>query len=521
MRLLKSLLIVFFVSLFGFSSFGDDVTSLTILHMNDHHGNFWPNGSREGGLAAQATLINKIKNEVKDKGGYVLLLSAGDVNSGSAESNLFKAEPDFVALKAIGYDAMAVGNHEFDNDYETLRKQERLAGFPFLSANIYEKGTQRHGFTPYIIKNIGPLRVGILGLTVDNVPEISFGTSSSRFDFRDPVAAASAIIPELKKKSDLIIALTHIGYYDTPSDETEEDIPEGDILLARKNKDISVIVGGHSHTKISKMTTDGNTIIVQTESASRYLGRLDLMIEKSGKIISKTYSLLPINLLGTPENQRIASDEKINSLLLPFHLKAQQVTGELIGTSKGVWIGERAVISNDEMPVTGMVAFALKKAAKADLAVISSGLIRAGIPEGEVNYGHVLTVHPFGLKLVSVEFTGSELANYLNETVKTPRGSADFALFSGVKIVLDKRTGLIKQIFIKRDQSFEELDPNKKYQLATVSFVATGGNGYPAINNHPKYKEYQIKDADVLKNYIKEVKVIDPQDFKPETFDIR
>jgi len=113
---------------------------LTILHTNDHHGRFWSNKDGEYGLAARATLIAQIREEVKKNGGEVLLLDAGDVNTGVPQSDLLNAEPDFKGMSALGYDAMALGNHEFDNPLKVLFKQQKdWANFPFISANIYDK----------------------------------------------------------------------------------------------------------------------------------------------------------------------------------------------------------------------------------------------------------------------------------------------------------------------------------------------------------------------------------------------
>ena len=115
----------------------DKEYNLTILHTNDNHGNFWQNKYGERGMAARATLINNIRAEVKSEGGNILLLSGGDINTGVPESDILDAEPDFLGMNSIGYDAMAVGNHEFDNSVETIRKQQLSSDVSFLSAILY------------------------------------------------------------------------------------------------------------------------------------------------------------------------------------------------------------------------------------------------------------------------------------------------------------------------------------------------------------------------------------------------
>ena len=116
----------------------DKVVKLTILHTNDHHGRFWSNKDGEYGLAARATLIQQIRDQIKKDGGEVLLLDAGDVNTGIPQSDLLNAEPDFRGMEKLGYDVMALGNHEFDHPLKTILKQQKeWAKFPFISANIY------------------------------------------------------------------------------------------------------------------------------------------------------------------------------------------------------------------------------------------------------------------------------------------------------------------------------------------------------------------------------------------------
>ena len=141
---------------------------LTVLHTNDHHGRFWPNADGEYGLAARKTLIDRVRAEVAAAGGHTLLLDGGDVNTGVPESDLQDAEPDFKGMDRLGYDAMAVGNHEFDKPPAVLAKQRQWVGFPLLSANIYRDG--RRLFEPYRLFERGGYKIAVMGLTTDDRP---------------------------------------------------------------------------------------------------------------------------------------------------------------------------------------------------------------------------------------------------------------------------------------------------------------------------------------------------------------
>ncbi|HBD6533568.1 TPA: metallophosphoesterase, partial [Shigella sonnei] len=191
----------------------DKVYKITVLHTNDHHGHFWRNNHGEYGLSSQKTLVDNIRQKVINNGGSVLLLSGGDINTGVPESDLQKAEPDIRGMNLIGYDAMAVGNHEFDNPLNILRQQEKWATFPFLSANIYQKSTGRRLFSPWKIFIRQNLKIAVIGLTTDDTAKTGNSEYFTDIEFRQPAAEARSVIDELnqQEKPDIIIAATHMG----------------------------------------------------------------------------------------------------------------------------------------------------------------------------------------------------------------------------------------------------------------------------------------------------------------------
>ncbi|GAB7193732.1 hypothetical protein OS31_10420 [Dickeya oryzae] len=168
----------------------DKTYTITILHTNDHHGHFWHNDYGEYGLAAQKTLVDQIRQDVTAKGGSVLLLSGGDINTGVPESDLQDAEPDFRGMNLVGYDAMAVGNHEFDNPLTVLRQQEKWAHFPLLSANIYQKSTSKRLFKPYALFDRQGVKIAVIGLTTDDTAKIGNPEYFHDIEFRKPVDEA-------------------------------------------------------------------------------------------------------------------------------------------------------------------------------------------------------------------------------------------------------------------------------------------------------------------------------------------
>ncbi len=164
----------------------DKTYKITVLHTNDHHGHFWRNEYGEYGLAAQKTLVDGIRKEVAAEGGSVLLLSGGDINTGVPESDLQDAEPDFRGMNLVGYDAMAIGNHEFDNPLTVLRQQEQWAKFPLLSANIYQKSTGERLFKPWALFKRQDLKIAVIGLTTDDTAKLVTRNTSLISNFVSP-----------------------------------------------------------------------------------------------------------------------------------------------------------------------------------------------------------------------------------------------------------------------------------------------------------------------------------------------
>lgn len=219
-----------FASQNALASTTDQTYNLTILHTNDNHGRFWPNRNGEYGMAARAALIQGIRDEVADNGGHTLLLSGGDINTGVPESDLQDAEPDFKGMNYMSYDAMALGNHEFDNPISVLGQQHDWARFPFLSANILNKDTGMPLFKSHEMFNLDVLKVAVVGFTTQDTVRIGNPEFLGGLEIQSPVEVAKKIIPELAANSDLVIAVTHMGHY--RFGQNGGNAP-GDLTLAR------------------------------------------------------------------------------------------------------------------------------------------------------------------------------------------------------------------------------------------------------------------------------------------------
>ncbi len=523
----------------GASAWEQDKTyNITILHTNDHHGHFWRNEYGEYGLAAQKTLVDSVRREVTAQGGSVLLLSGGDINTGVPESDLQDAEPDFRGMNLIGYDAMAVGNHEFDNPLSVLRQQQKWAKFPLLSANIYQKSTNERLFKPWAIFKPQGIKIAVIGLTTDDTAKIGNPEFFTDIEFRKPADEAKLVIQELQQteKPDVIIAATHMGHYD---DGNHGSNAPGDVELARALPPgaLTMIVGGHSQDPVcmaseNKKQVDyvpgtpcapdqqNGTWIVQAHEWGKYVGRADFQF-RNGEMKLVRYQLIPVNLkkkvtwdngdservLYTPQ---IPENPQMLSLLTPYQKKGQAQLMVKIGNVNGRLEGDRSKVRFVQTSMGHLILNAQIARTGADFAVMSGGGIRDSIEGGDITYKDVLKVQPFGNTLVYVDMTGKEVVEYLTAVAQKKPDSGAYPQFANVSFTASG--GTLNDVKIKG----EPVDPAKTYRMATLSFNATGGDGYPAIDKTPGYVNTGFVDAEVLKQYIQQNSPLDVNAFEPK-----
>lgn len=481
----------------------DKTYNITLLHTNDHHGRFWSNHDGEWGLPARLTLIKQLREAGEKNDAHVLLLDAGDVNTGIPQSDMLDAEPDFKGMAKIGYDAMAVGNHEFDNSLDVIRKQESWAGFPFLSANIYSNGKRL--FRPYIIKSYGGLKVAILGLTTKDTPLKSKMEGHKNVEFRDPIEEAKLLVPQLNKEAHLVIAVTHMGHF--PNEQHGADSP-GDVTLARQVPGIDVIIGGHTQKPLFKPDVQNGTVIVQAYEWGKYVGKVDLAV-KNGHVELRSYELIPVNHKNDPK--KITEDTGLKDFLAPFKSRGDKTLLIDVGETEEALIGDRAVIRMRETNLGNLVTEAYRQKFKADLAVSNSGGIRDTIRAGKINYESVLTVLPFGNDVVTVKLSGAELKKYLTRVLSEMLpGSGSFPQFSGLEATFNAKTKSFSKLVVAN----KPLDPNKQYTIALPSFIAGGGDGWPDLRGYT-LQNYGFMDADILRDFFSSKGVIKKGEFGP------
>lgn len=510
---------------------GDSCKTFTLLHTNDNHGRFWENKHGEYGMAARKTVIDEIRMEVADSGGEVLLLSGGDINTGVPESDLQDAKPDFIGMNAIGYDAMAVGNHEFDNPLSVVEMQRELANFPMLAANIYDKATGERYFDAYKIFTVNGIKIAVIGLTTEDTVKIGNPEFISGLTFTNPTEEIQKVIKEIQAEgsADLIFAATHMGHYE---DGHHGSNTPGDVTMARALKvgDLQLVVGGHSQNPVCmepdsekyadfkaggecKPDQQNGTYIMQAHEWGKYVGRADFeYFNDTLHLVS--YELIPVNLKEkNEEGERVLIGDAIapNSDLLEelrvYQEQGQEQLNEVIATTVDFLDGERSSVRFQQTNLGQLIATAQADKVGADIGVMNSGGVRASIEIGDITYKDVLTVQPFGNSITKSVMTGAEITEYLNTVATLQIDSGAYAQFIGVSMTIDCAAGSV-DISDINGKGYSETET---YSFTVPSYNAAGGDGYPKLA--PIMTGYV--DAEVLYTYLKEKSTISSGEFTP------
>ncbi len=449
-----------------------EVKEIRILHINDFHGfaeAYKTFGSEQysGGVAFLAAKINSLRNEKPS-----LLLAAGDMIYGNNWTNLFYGESVTELMNIMKFDAMVVGNHEFDFGQEILRKRISEFLFPVLGANV--EGIE--SVQPYIIKEISGIKVGIIGVITEDTPVSTHPRNVKGLKFKPVKETVTKYLNEIKSKVDIVILLSHIGY-------------SNDRKIAKEIKGIDLIIGGHSHTKVTNPVKINNTLIVQAWEYAKALGVIDIIFE-DGKIIDSTGYLYEIKPIYGQEN------EEVKYLVEKYKKKVDEALDRTIGVALIDLDGEN--VRKDETNLGNFIADIIKETAGADIALINAGTIRTGIKKGEIKVKHVYSVLPFDNYIVAMKLTGRQIKEALEHGVSAvEKNEGRFPQISGISFKYNPEATPGERIS-SINISGNPIDMEKEYSVATNDFLAAGGDGYKVFGKALKSsKEFSIKGGSV------------------------
>lgn len=430
---------------------------LTLLHINDFHGHLLPDSDKAVPAGGAARLAQLIADErARDPDG-VLLVSAGDMFQGTPVSNVFRGQSVIEVMNYLKFDAMALGNHEFDWGFDSLRQLAAAATFPFLAANIQDQEGRALPLTQsYLILQRKGLKIAVIGLTTPDTVYTTKPDNVAGFTFRPPVEVLPHLVKELRNGgADLIVLLSHSGL-------------DADLEIAEQVSGIDVVVGGHSHTAVTNPLRVNDTIIVQAGSYGAWLGVLRLEVDPvSHRILAYTQANELRPVLTAPCTP---VDEKVTGIVARFNDQIMEAFARPVGeTSVDLVRNPRA-----ESNVGNLIADALRETSAADLAFENGGGIRADIPKGKITFGQVYTLLPFDNRVVVMDLTGEQIRRVFEQNAGTTH---QVLQVSGLTVHLDltRPPGLqATEVHIGSNP----LEPGRTYRVATNDFLAAGGDEF-------------------------------------------
>ncbi|MCW5942502.1 MAG: 5'-nucleotidase C-terminal domain-containing protein [Fimbriimonadaceae bacterium] len=477
---------------------------LTIVHTNDLHAHLEATKRRDksfGGYARTATVIREIRRTDKN----TILLNAGDTFQGTLFFNVYVGLADLAIMNAIGYDAMTVGNHEFDRGPKPLADFAKMARFPIVSANLdlEREPLLKDLIQPSTILEVGGQKVGVIGLTTPDAANIS--SPGDNVGFRPVEDSVRRQVAALEAQGiDKIVLLSHIGY-------------EEDVALAPKLRGVDVIVGGHSHSllgpaveglappagpypTVAKDAAGETVLIVQAHEWGKTVGKLKVRFDEKGRVTNWAGSQ-PVIV-----DESVAEDPLVSTMVAAFLKPIAAKSSEVIGRTTSGLSRDRG--EQGESLMGNAIADAMLEATKksgAVMAFMNAGGVRAAIEPGEITYGMAIGVQPFNNTLTLLDLTGAELKAALEHGLsKHPTYDGAFLhVSSGTRLVFDSNRPAgdrITELIV----AGKPWSATAIYRVCTNSFTAGGGDFHDVLKAAKGYRlDTGLLDVDALIEYLR------------------
>ncbi|OWV66307.1 multifunctional 2',3'-cyclic-nucleotide 2'-phosphodiesterase/5'-nucleotidase/3'-nucleotidase [Rhizobium sp. R339] len=489
---------------------------LNILHINDFHSRIESinkfdstcsaeeEGKKEcfGGAARLKTAIDQRRQALSGKN--VLLLNAGDNFQGSLFYTTYKGAAEAEFLNMMKFDAMTVGNHEFDDSEDGLATFLDKVQFPVVTANVKARAASKLGdrIKPSLVLDVGGQKIGIVGAVTNDTPELS--SPGPNVTIEDDVQTITSAVQDLKGQGvNKIIALTHVGY-------------PRDLAVIAKIPDVDVVVGGHSHSLLSNTDAKAEgpyptmvdnpggykVPVVQAASYSKYLGDLVVNFDDNGVVKDAKGDPILIDSSFTPDPAVVT---RVAELAKPI----EELRKKVIGASEGPIEGDRKVCRVKECSMGNLVADAMLDRTRNQgitIAFQNGGGLRASIDGGDVTQGEVITVLPFQNTLATFETTGADVVKALENGVsQIDQGAGRFPQVAGLKFSFDQSKPVgsrVSDVQVKEGDNFAPIDQAKTYKIATNNFMRAGGDGYSIFKEGKNAYDFGPDLADVTAGYL-------------------
>ena len=510
---------------------GAERVAVTILQTSDLHGHLLPWDYQraqpaDDGLARIASRVGAIRKETPN----VLLLDAGDTIQGTPIEFLHAKDPSkgpdpmAEAMSALEYDAMSVGNHEFNFGLVVLRKAQRESAFPWLSANTRIVSDGSAAFPEYLVKTIAGIRIGILGLTTPNIPSWEPARNRPGLRWEDPVDAARRLVPVLrgKERCDFVVALIHSGpEIDLKTGEPDGTDDENRVAALSKVAGIDLLLTGHTHRRIPLTRLNGVPMI-QPGRWGDVLARVDVTFEKSGGKV--TVADVAGALL--PSDASVATDPAIAAIAAPHDAAARGYMEEQVAVAEEDFPGARARV--EDTALLDFVNDTMRDATGADLSMTSLLPGRfEGFRKGPIKVRNVYTLYPYENTLVAIEIDGATLKACLEHAAEFYGSAA----WEDGRLVLKPKEGMIPYNFDVVQGATYRIDPTApigsrvkdlayrgrpvqpadRFTLAVNAYRAQGSGGYKALRGARVVKEIPDEIRELLIERLRKLGHVRPQ----------
>ena len=502
---------------------------IVILGTTDLHGNLYPtdyytNKADNRGLAKIASLIRQIRKENEN----VVLIDSGDTIQGTPleyyhnKKNNAPPDPMMLAMNALAYDAMTVGNHEYNFGLQVLEKARSEAKFPWLAANTYDKGTTNTHYQPYIVKEVAGVRIGVLGLTTPGIPNWENAPNYAGLEFKDPLSEAKKWVPLLRGKehADVVVIAMHMGL--------EEDLRTGElnpgqvpneneaIAIARQVPGIDLIFMGHTHRDVPSVVING-VQLTQADYWGKHLARVDLYLENDGS----RWRVYAMSARTIAADDKVAPDAELLKIGVPYDRETQVWLSRPIGESAAELTAAEA--SFRDTAILDLIQHVQMEAGNADVSMVASFNEKARIAKGPVTVRDIAGLYIYENTLVVLEVTGQQLKDALEHSAKYFRAyepgksardlvdekipSYNFDMAEGVTYELN-----ISKPFGQRIQNLQfhgrPLLPDQKLRLATNNYRVNGGGGYLMYKGAPVVYRSNVEIRELIIDWMERHKTI-------------
>ncbi|VYU02475.1 Trifunctional nucleotide phosphoesterase protein YfkN precursor [Eubacterium limosum] len=494
----------------------DGTIALTIVHTNDTHGQYKNSASTVG--------FEKVK-AIADKENADLILDAGDAFHGLPFATIEQGKSTAELLRAVGYDAVCPGNHDFNYGAAALKalgteepavKTEDSEGradkaqknFKLLNANVVNASDGQNYFQPYMTKTVTrgeevSVKVGVFGLISPDVYSSTAPENVKDVRFDDAVEAAKKTVSKLKndEKCDVIIALTHIGMTEKEGMLSSRDI-------AKAVPEINVIIDGHTHAQYDEVV--GNTLIAQTGAYFSNAGIVKIFYEPDSRKIVNTVG----RVISPADAEAYESNWEVSKTIEDIEARRKPVLNQVVGKTDVPLEGSAIKTYTEETNLGRVITSAYLETTGADIAFENCGGIRASIAAGDITKGSVIGVSPFGNYLVTKKITGADLKSILEKSLEMgannlkayqegkhewpANGGGSYLQIGGMKVAYDPARSLDNRL-VSVDIGGAPLDLDSTYTVVTNQFVASNASKYPELAVKPELNQYGASEEAVMR----------------------